>query len=409
MVVVCPFLPSLQWFHSSYHGFKVLGLAVLMFVSFFIPNDFFLGYAVVAQIASVMFVLLQLFIIIDFAFDLQDFLVGKIQAFEQQCSDEGRQPPGICQDSWKIIYLAIMAVLFLGSIICIASIWGTLPTCGLTSFFLSETLVLGIIFFVLSIAVTYPATSSATNPGAIPPSLLFANNVWLAWGALTNNPDTECNPFLSREGSTGVVVVSLLVVALSITWTTVRAAHATTAEVNSMGGSHTFKQAEIEAEHEREDAADSDAGIAERAAAGASTSGAIAPISTTGVGSRLKGGDDDDAAAATPAGPAELYGTGGAVGGPSLRPTPSAADLASANRNSAYFHMVMFLGSCYLAMLLSNWGTAKSQSTATSVAPEASDASMWVRIATQFASWLMYLWILAAPIVCPARFARHDV
>jgi hypothetical protein len=196
--------------------------------------------------------------------------------------------------------------------------------------------------------------------------------------------------------------VSLIIVALSITWTTVRSASVATNEINAMGGTHTLREADAEAQKQLEDEAVTTEGIEGRAAAGAASGRVAAPVRAT---SPLKGGEDDEETAGSPS-PAALYTD---QTGPALSAAPTAEELAVANRYSAYFHVVMFLGSCYLAMLLSNWGTADHQSTATSTTPEASEASMWVRIATQFGSWMLYLWILLAPILCPARFARDVV
>ena len=62
------------------------------------------------------------------------------------------------------------------------------------------------------------------------------------------------------------------------------------------------------------------------------------------------------------------------------------------------------LGAAYLAMLFSNWGTAKEgdndQVTST---PEASPASMWVRFASQIVVQALYLWILLAGLIFPDR------
>lgn len=59
-----------------------------------------------------------------------------------------------------------------------------------------------------------------------------------------------------------------------------------------------------------------------------------------------------------------------------------------------WFHIVMATGSVYMSMLLTNWGT---------VSGHKSEAQMWVSIASQWISMLLYVWTLVAPRFCPHR------
>lgn len=337
---------------------------------------------------SVLFVLLQIIIMIDFAFDLQDWLGSRIGRFEQQCADEGREQPSLCQNGWKILYLVVMLALVVGSIIGIAVMWATFPTCSTTNAFLSTTIVVSLVLFVASIMITYPEGVAAPNPGAIPPAVLMANAVYVAWGALSNNPDTTCNPFLAASNdSVGIVIVSLIFVALSITWVTLSSAYKG-AGAAPLGQSHTLVNTEKEAEQEEDHESVGEPAGASHAATSSSAGRAAAASSP--LSDAEKGGSTAAAA--------QRYG---AVGDAEDAPPASTAE---ADKGAYFFHLVMLLGSCYLAMLLSNWGTADTKTTATSAFPEASDASMWARMGTQYASWLVYLWILMAPCACPGRF-----
>jgi serine incorporator 1/3 len=322
----------------------------------------------VSKIGSALFVLLQLLIIIDFAFDLQQYLLGKIERYEQQCVREGREAPGIAHDGWKQLYIALIVILFAACLGGIIAMWVTLPPCGTTNGFLSVTLIAGVLLSVASITISYPEGVIAPNPGAIPPMVLWANNVWLAWGALTNNPDTQCNPYLSVDNSSlGNIIISLLLVGISITWSTLRTAHSSSSSAQ-LGGTRTLETTEKEAEEEEPHPASA---VAEREALPTGTAAAVDKY--------------DGLKAAEPS-------------------TGSVDAVAEADKGSWTFHLVMMLGSLYLAMLLSNWGTAQPSTTGVTAAPEASDASMWVRMAMQFVSWVLYGWILLAPMLMPGRF-----
>ena len=76
-------------FHNKIHSTLYF---LLLIGSFFIPNDFFYAYSYVSRIGSLLFILLQMVIMVDFAFDWhEDFLI-KIEKCENQegeANDDG--------------------------------------------------------------------------------------------------------------------------------------------------------------------------------------------------------------------------------------------------------------------------------------------------------------------------------
>jgi hypothetical protein len=66
------------------------------------------------------------------------------------------------------------------------------------------------------------------------------------------------------------------------------------------------------------------------------------------------------------------------------------------------FHVFMIFMSIYYCMLLTNWTVIDANSTSTELlAP--SWSSYWVKIASMFATTLLYLWVLFAPKIFPDR------
>jgi len=65
------------------------------------------------------------------------------------------------------------------------------------------------------------------------------------------------------------------------------------------------------------------------------------------------------------------------------------------------FHFVMTLASCYLAMLLTSWGTGSTLETT-------GRTSLWVNIVCQYMTALLFWWTLCAPKICPSRFGSRD-
>jgi len=65
------------------------------------------------------------------------------------------------------------------------------------------------------------------------------------------------------------------------------------------------------------------------------------------------------------------------------------------------FHAVMTMASCYIAMLLTSWGTGSTLSTT-------GETSMYVNIVCQYITALFFWWTLCAPAIWPSRFGDAD-
>lgn len=81
-----------------------------------------------------------------------------------------------------------------GSIVAIGFFFRYFGDCTLMQFFIAQTLVVGIVFLILSVL-------SGISRGLLIPSVLFAYNTYFLYGALTNNPDVACNRAAASETS----------------------------------------------------------------------------------------------------------------------------------------------------------------------------------------------------------------
>ena len=67
-----------------------------------------------------------------------------------------------------------------------------------------------------------------------------------------------------------------------------------------------------------------------------------------------------------------------------------------------HFHLVMFLGSMYISMLLTDWGNDPATS-GSAHRPEGGRTAMWVKIVCEWLTIAIYTWTLVAPRCCPGR------
>jgi len=63
----------------------------------------------------------------------------------------------------------------------------------------------------------------------------------------------------------------------------------------------------------------------------------------------------------------------------------------------AFFHIVMMLGSAFIAMLLSSWAIVSSSESSRAA------TSTWIKFGSEMASLLLFAWTLLAPYVCKSR------
>lgn len=355
---------------------KVLVYCGFLAVTLAIPNYFWVGYSQLARYGSVLFLLLQVFIIIDFAYSAHEWLIARMEAEDARLDAAGWEP-GLLSNRWKVLYLSAAILLVSFTIAGLGVMFRYFAVCPLHQFFLAETLILGIMFILISLM-------NCIGKGLLPPCLLFAYNTYLCYGAITNNPDLSCNWAARVENENQAsIITGLAIAAFSITWAAYSSARAT-------------------------------AGV--QLVTSPSTSPAPAPRETELREVRVGGGaaSSSSSSAAAPEGTPASYAKEGGSGasGSASRALDSSSrtpavedddDGSAANARPWLFHLVMALGGLYLAMLLTNWGTAVDASAPPTSYSEVSEPSMWVRIASQWAIYLVYAWTLFAPLVCKGR------
>lgn len=380
----------------AHHGAWLLKLAaflVLLGCSVLISNTFFTGYAQVSRFGSVVFLVIQCIIVVDLAYALHEWLLARIEERERALDRAGIEP-GCLSNCWKVLYLGASVALAGGAVACLGAMYpafGT-PGCQLGQFFISETLVVGLLLLVASVADC--GGKGGTAAGLLPPSVLWAYCTYLAYGALTNNPETACNVVAANATAPTSVYVGLVFVILSVSW----------AAYSSAGG--LVRAVTGVAAHDRAMAAAAAAPAEKRpvTAAARASSSPVVSAATGGAGapkaSAADYADAEDAAAAD--GSTPQWGSGRSAKAAAAANSDEGDSVDEPDRLAWVFHLVMAFAGLYLAMLCTNWGNVDAINSATGN-PELSLASMWVRIASQWLIYLLYGWSLIAPRVCPNR------
>jgi heme/copper-type cytochrome/quinol oxidase subunit 3 len=100
---------------------------------------------------SVDSLLLSVFIIIDFAYSAHEWLIARMEAEDARLDAAGWEP-GLLSNRWKVLYLSAAILLVSFTIAGLGVMFRYFAVCPLHQFFLAETLILGIMFILISCA-----------------------------------------------------------------------------------------------------------------------------------------------------------------------------------------------------------------------------------------------------------------
>jgi len=178
---------------------KLLSLIPLIIIAFVIPNDFFVFYAWCALVLSVIFLVGQLIILLEFSYSWSDDWASR---------EEQKYTTGLLVST---VVLTITALVFIG----LGYHWfGGAKECGLQQGIISITLLAGLIYFPLSIFVSHGSV--------LPSAVVLAYTTYTMFSALQELPGGICNK-IGNNGTEALVVGTVFSCA-ALVYATVNAA-----------------------------------------------------------------------------------------------------------------------------------------------------------------------------------------
>lgn len=350
--------------HRGFWFLKITLIVGGIIGAFFMPNSAFdnQGYAWSARIGSAFFLVLQILVLIDFAYQWNEIWVGR--AYQDPMNADV-----VTNNKWLIGLLVSAGGLYVASITGIGLLYAYYGDCAEGKAYTTVTVLAFVVITILSLF----RDRIVGQPGAIlPAAVVIAYSVFLCWGSLESNPNASCRPSNQQTGAS---------IAIGAAWATITLLW-TTFSVTSNAG-HLVKGEELEKAEE----------VQAKEAAG------------TG-----------DVEAQQPK-PVKTKQTGPASGGPVFReelnepagaPPRAVGDAGDDDEDDSpvysserpwTFHFIMLCASMYLAMLLTDWGTF----TGGSASFTSGQASMWVKISAQWLTIILFIWTLIAPAVLQGR------
>jgi hypothetical protein len=178
---LCMTLGTLCWrgCHAGAYALKSFVWLGLMLASVFIPNWVFdeSGYAPVSRVASVLFLVAQVLVLIEFAYTLNE-------DWDRRYLDA--EADGKSGTKWHAAILGICACAYLAWIVGVGLMFG--------------------------------------DGALLPSAVVAAYSTYLCWGALSSDPDPTCNPLYEAAESPWLVATGIACTAVSLAWTSFSAA-----------------------------------------------------------------------------------------------------------------------------------------------------------------------------------------
>lgn len=199
-------------FLRRWWGPKVVAWLVLVLISWFIPNGFFIFWGNwVSPLGATVFILIGLVLLVDFA-----------HSWTETCLENWENSDS---NLWQWILVGSTAGMYALTITLTGLMYGFFAgqSCTLNQFFITFNLILCIIITILCV---HPAVQEA-NPrsGLAQASMVALYCTYLIMSAVGNHTHATCNPLTKYSGARkGTVVLGGMFMFIAIAYSTTRAA-----------------------------------------------------------------------------------------------------------------------------------------------------------------------------------------
>jgi len=232
---------------DGWWGVKIIFLVGVIVGAFFIPNPFFDYFGWIALVASALFIIVQLLLLVDFAHGWADSWIGKYEE-----SEEGDR-------TWFVLLLGTTIVLYTFSVA--ASIVMIIFFChsGCTKNIAFLTMNVILCFFISFMSIHPKVQDANKRSGLLQSAVITAYSTYLIWSSMMSD-SSSCNPWYQSAGASHVsVLIGAIFTIIAVCYTTIRAANSV-GSVDASESAPLMKEEEgTESEPEKEKETDKDA------------------------------------------------------------------------------------------------------------------------------------------------------
>ena len=218
LATVCFFLANWlgcrlsKQYQDSLWVVKVVFYAAFVTGALFVPRPLVAAYVWVARFGASAFAVLQMVVIIDLAYQVNDYMVESSDASPLSGSYGTATTCGLDDSLATLVGFAV--VLFGGALAGIVCLFVFFSDCATTTAFVAMTL-------VLCVAVTATQLVLSDSGNLLTSSAVCAYGVFVLYTAVSRDPHEQCNPSLHDRGHDWPsVAVGLSLAFVSLVWTT---------------------------------------------------------------------------------------------------------------------------------------------------------------------------------------------
>lgn len=203
MAAIAPFCLMV---HRQLWQAKIPFYLLLVVGSFFLPEELFEGFEVVARYMSTIFLILQVIILVEFAYDVHESLTASAEEADKELEGGVTAETTTCEmlNKYRIVYLILILMFSLFWLIGSILLFTTFK-CPFTRKVTAVTMSFGLLSMV--------GASLSKDGGLLPGATVAAYCTWLTFSALSSNDDLDCNTFAKARTNTAMwsgIIVAIL-------------------------------------------------------------------------------------------------------------------------------------------------------------------------------------------------------
>jgi len=194
---------------------KFMILVGITIAAFFIPNTFFVYYGWVMVVGSAIFILIQLVLLVEFAYQWNESWVLKMENED----GEGK--------TWFSLLLASTLFMICAAIALTGVMYHFFSGEGCNDNVAFTTVNLVVTIILCGLSLTPKVHEGRPSSGLLQSSVVMIFSTYLVYSAFMSNPNPHCNPFDWNQGTKAfTLIIGAIFTIVSVVYSTVRTASA---------------------------------------------------------------------------------------------------------------------------------------------------------------------------------------
>jgi len=336
-------VPRTESFHGQCLFFKFMCTLGFIIATFWMSQDFFKTYGDIAMAGSVVYLIFQCMILINWAYEVSAWLLKR--AADQSELDEEGNPKGAPCSLWILFFLTIAGFILEYTALGLSVKYFGGNGCDRNNFFVAFSIICTTVLIVYSLC--HP------RPKPLVASVVLFYCVYLLQSGLYADPDQSCNEMYHDDNDV-FVWTGMIIAGISLSY-----------GAYCMANTDLYHKSKFE---EESDEKKNNEGLLD---------------AEDKIGKEDKEQEKADRIEES-------------------RDEKEEEEEEEENPRMAYFkfHCIMMFASMYMAMLFTGWGKL----TDSGHAFEHSNTIVWINIATQWIVYALYAWTLVASHLYPEMF-----